>query len=39
MTYQDDCTFPNNLLKQLTDQGLEGLPDSTRILVNKALRI
>jgi len=39
MTYQDDCTLPNNFLEQLTEQGLEGLPDLIRILVNEAMRI
>jgi len=39
MTYQDDCTLPNDFLEQLTEQGLEGLPDLIRILVNEAMRI
>jgi putative transposase len=39
MTYQDDCTLPNSFLEQLTEQGLEGLPDLIRILVNEAMRI
>ena len=39
MTYQDDCTLPNQFLEQLTAQGLEGLPDLIRILVNEAMRI
>ena len=39
MTYQPDCTLPNDLLEQLTMHGLEGLPDMIRILVNEAMRI
>jgi transposase-like protein len=39
MTYQDDCTLPNDLLEQLTEQGLESLPEMIRILVNEAMRI
>jgi len=39
MTYQYDCTLPNNFLERLTEQGLEGLPDLIRILVNEAMRI
>jgi putative transposase len=39
MTYQDDCTLPNDLLKQLTEHGLDSLPDMIRILVNEAMRI
>ena len=39
MTYQDDCTLPNDLLEQLTDQGFESLPEMIRILVNEAMRI
>jgi len=27
MTYQSDCTLPAEFLKQLTEQGLEGLPE------------
>ena len=39
MTYQDDCTLPIDFLEQLTEQGLDGLPDLIRILVNEAMRI
>lgn len=39
MTYQDDCTLPNDLLEQLTEQGLESLPNMIRILVSEAMRI
>jgi len=39
MTYQDDFTLPTELLKQLTEKGLEGLSDMIRVLVNKAMRV
>lgn len=39
MIYKDDCTLPNKYLEQLAEQGLEGLPDLVRILVNEAMRI
>jgi putative transposase len=39
MTYQHDFTLPTELLVQLTEQGLEGLPEMIRILVNKAMRL
>ena len=39
MTYQNDCTLPTDLLEQLSEQGLESLPDMIRILVNEAMRI
>ena len=39
MTYQDDCTLPVELLEQLTREGLEGLPELVRVLVNEAMRI
>jgi len=39
MIYKDDCTLPREYLKQLTEQGLEGLPDMIRLLVNEAMQI
>jgi transposase-like protein len=39
MTYQHDFTLPTELLKQLTQEGLEGLPEMIRILVNEAMRL
>ena len=39
MTYRDDCTLPNDLLEQLSEQGLDSRPDMIRILVNEAMRI
>jgi transposase-like protein len=39
MIYKSDCTLPNEYLEQLTEQGLEGLPDLIRVMVNEAMRI
>ena len=39
MTYQRDCTLPTELLKQLTEQGLESLPELIRVLVNNAMQV
>ena len=39
MTYQDDFTLPAELLEQLTEQGLEGLHEMIRVLVNEAMRL
>jgi len=38
MTYQDDFTLPIELLEQLTEQGLEGLPEMIRVIVNETMR-
>jgi putative transposase len=39
MTYQDDFTLPIELLDQLSEQGLEGLHEMIRVLVNEAMRL
>jgi len=39
MIYENDCTLPKQYLEQLSEQGLEGLPDLVRTLVNEAMRI
>jgi len=39
MIYKNDCTLPKEYLEQLTEQGLEGLPDLIRVMVNEAMRI
>lgn len=38
MTYQTDCTLPSELLEQISQQGLDFLPDLIRIVVNAAMR-
>jgi len=39
MTYQHDFTLPTEVLEQLSEQGLEGLPEMIRVLVNEAMRL
>lgn len=39
MTYQHDFTLPTEFLERLTQEGLEGLPEMIRILVNEAMRL
>jgi len=39
MTYKKDCTLPSEYLEELTEQGLEGLPELIRVVVNEAMRI
>jgi transposase-like protein len=39
MIYKNNCTLPSEYLEELAKQGLEGLPDLVRILVNEAMRI
>jgi transposase-like protein len=38
MTYQDDFTLPTELLEQVTEQGLDYLPELIRIVVNTAMQ-
>lgn len=39
MTYQDDCTLPEEILEQIAAEGLDVLPELIRILVNEAMRL
>lgn len=39
MIYKNDCTLPTEYLEQLTEQGLESLPEMIRVMVNEAMRI
>lgn len=39
MIYKDDCTLPTEYLEQLTEQGLDSLPEMIRVMVNEAMRI
>jgi len=39
MIYENDCTLPTEYLEQLTEQGLDGLPNLIRVMVNEAMRI
>jgi len=39
MIYKNDCTLSTEYLEQLTEKGLDGLPDLIRVMVNEAMRI
>ena len=39
MIYKNDCTLPTEYLGQLTEQGLDSLPEMIRVMVNEAMRI
>ena len=39
MIYKNDCTLPEEYLEGLTGQGLEGLPNLIRVIVNEAMQI
>jgi len=39
MTYQEDCTLPEELLEQIAAGGLEVLPELIRILINEAMKL
>jgi putative transposase len=39
MTYKPDCTLPSDLLEQISEQGLDYLPELIRILVNAAMQV
>lgn len=39
MTYQDNCTLPNELLEQIAAQGLEAIPEMIRTLINAAMQM
>ncbi|MGB4595958.1 MAG: transposase [Anaerolineaceae bacterium] len=39
MIYGNDCTLPKEYLEQFINQGLEGLPDLIRVMVNEAMQI
>ena len=37
MTYKRDCTLPDGFLEQVAEDGLEGLPELLRIVINAAM--
>ena len=39
MICKNDCNFPKEYLEQLSEQGLEGIPDMIRMLINQAIQI
>lgn len=38
MTYQNDCTLPNEIMEQIAEQGLDYLPELIRLVVNAAMK-
>jgi putative transposase len=38
MTYQQDCTLPADLLQQVSEQGLEIVPELLRTIINAAMQ-
>ena len=39
MTYQTNCTLPQEILEQIAAEGLDALPELIRILINEAMRL
>ncbi len=39
MTYQSDCTLPDDLLSQIAEHGLEVLPELIRTVINAAMQL
>ena len=39
MTYENNCTLPNELLAQIADEGLACLPELIQTLINTAMQI
>ena len=38
MTYREDFTLPAELLEQVQEQGLDGLPELIRVIINTAMQ-
>ncbi len=38
MTYQDDSTYPIELLEQVAEQGLDFIPELVRIMINTTMQ-
>ena len=39
MTYQQNCTLPNDLVEQIMKQGLDAVPEMIGTLLNLAMQI
>ncbi|HEY85699.1 MAG TPA: hypothetical protein G4N96_11390 [Chloroflexi bacterium] len=39
MTYRQDFTIPDDLLEGIMAQGLDAMPEMTRLLINLAMKI
>jgi transposase-like protein len=39
MTYQTNCTLPEEILEQIAEEGMDVIPEMIRLLVNEAMRL
>lgn len=39
MIYENDCTLPKEYIEWIAREGLEGLPELIRLVVNEAMRM
>lgn len=39
MIYEEDCTLPKEYMERLALEGMEGLPDMIRVLINEAMQM
>jgi putative transposase len=39
MIYAEDCTLPKEYIERLATEGMEGLPDMIRVLINEAMQM
>lgn len=39
MIYEEDCTLPEKYVEQLSEDGMEALPEMIRVLINQAMQI
>ena len=39
MTYQPNCTLPEEILEQIAAEGMDAIPEMMRLLVNEAMRL
>jgi len=39
MTYQTNCTLPEEILEQIAEEGMDAIPEMIRLLVNEAMRL
>jgi transcription antitermination factor NusG len=37
MTYQTNCTLPEEILEQIAEEGMDAIPEMIRFLVNEAM--
>ena len=39
MTYESNCTLPNELLAQIANEGLACLPELIQVMINTAMQV